>query len=105
MRLTKTIRVNNIPFKVVKDNKISGANFSYKKMEIRIGTKGNSEREVLTGFMHEVAEISAVERGVRSTKCKVQHEDNDVVFAASHERFTDVISDVSSIVGDMMKLA
>lgn len=104
MRLPKKILINNRPWKVVKGDGVSTAEFSYKKMRIDIGTKGNSDREILTGFMHEVAEISAVERGIRSQKCILQHEAGDLVFSASHKDFTDMISDVSSVVGDMMKL-
>lgn len=104
MILPKTVRINNRPWRVVKDNKVSTASFSYRKLEIKIGTAGNSSREVLTGFMHEVAEISSVERGVRSQKSILQHEANDFVFASSHKQFADVISDVSGVIGDMMKL-
>ena len=104
MRLPKRVLINNRPRVVVKDAEASDAGCSYKEMKIRIGTKGNADREVLTGFMHEVAEISSVERGVRSQKCMLQHEANDYVFTASHKQFCDVISDVSGIVGDMMKL-
>ena len=73
-------------------------------MKINIGTAGNSDREILTGFMHEVTEISAVERGIRCTKGMLQHEAGDFVFMSSHKQFADMVSDVSSIVGDMMKL-
>lgn len=104
MRLPKKIQINNRPFTVNKNNKVSSANFSYKKMQIDIGTAKNSDREILTGFLHEVTEISAIERGIRSEKCMIQHEANDYVFSASHKDFSDMISDVSSIVGDMMKL-
>lgn len=104
MRLPKKVRINNRPWQVVKDKRTSTAGFSYDKMKIRIGVCGNSDREVLTGLLHEVSEISAVERGVRSTKDMLQHEANDHVFTASHKQFCDMMSDVSGIVGDMMKL-
>ncbi|MHC4397478.1 MAG: hypothetical protein ACYS1A_17695 [Planctomycetota bacterium] len=104
MRLPKKILINNRPFKVIKNTKICTANFSYKKMKIEIGTAGNSDREVLTGLLHEVTEISAIERGIRSTKDALQHEANDYVFTSSHKQFSDMVTDVSSIVGDMMKL-
>lgn len=104
MRLPKTVRINNRPWGVAKDKKISTCDFSYKKMKINVGTADNSERELLTGFLHEVAEISAVERGVRSQKCMLQHEANDFVFSGTHKQFADMVSDVSSVVGDMMKL-
>lgn len=104
MRLPKKVRINNRPWEIVKDSKVSTANFSYRTMKIKIGTSGNSDREVLMGFMHEVTEISAVERGVRAEKCILQHEANDYVFTGSHKQFTDMVSDISSIVGDMMKL-
>ncbi len=104
MRLPKKVRINNRPWDIVKDGKISGGHFSYKKMEIKIGTSDNSEREILTGFLHEVTEISAVERGIRCEKGMLQHEVNDYVFVASHKQFCDMVSDVSGIVGDMMKL-
>lgn len=104
MRLPKKVRINNRPWEIVKNNKVSTADFSYKKMKINIGTAGNSNREVLMGLMHEVAEISAVERGVRCTKDMLQHEAGDFVFMGTHKQFTDMVSDVSSIIGDMMKL-
>lgn len=104
MRLPKTVRINNRPWKVAVDRKVSTQSFSYRKAEIRIGTFRNSDREVLTGLMHEVTEISAVERGVRAEKCMLQHEANDYIFVGSHKQFSDVVCDVSSIVGDMMKL-
>ncbi len=104
MRLPKRVLINNRPWDVAKDSKVSTAVFSYKKMKIKIGTAGNSDREILTGFLHEVAEISTVERDVRSQKCMLQHEANDYVFTASHKQFTDVISDISSIVGNVMGL-
>ncbi len=104
MRLPKKVLINNRPWGVVKDKKISTMDFSYKKMAIKVGTAGNSDREIITGFLHEVAEISAVERGIRSQKCMLQHEANDFVFSASHKQFADMVSDVSGIVGNMMKL-
>lgn len=104
MRLPKKIQINNRPWGVEKDKKKSVCSFDYHNMKIKIGTSGNSDREVLMGLMHEVAEISAVERGVRSTKDMLQHEANDHVFAGSHKQFADMMADVSSIVGDMMKL-
>ncbi|KKN06861.1 hypothetical protein LCGC14_1072910 [marine sediment metagenome] len=104
MRLPKKVLINNRPWEVIKDVKTSNATFSYKKMKIKVGTLGNSDREVLTGFMHEVAEISAVERGIRSEKCMLQHEVGDFVFSASHKQFGDMICDVSGVVGDLMKI-
>ncbi len=104
MRLPKKLRINNRPWSIVKNKKKSVCHFSYHDMKINIGTSGNSDREVLMGLMHEVAEISAVERGIRAEKCMLQHEANDYIFAGSHKQFCDMMSDVSSIVGDMMKL-
>lgn len=104
MKLPKKVRINNRPWSITKDSKVSTMHFNYKKMDINVGTADNSERELLTGFLHEVAEISAVERGIRSQKCMLQHEANDFVFSATHKQFADMVSDVSGIVGDMMKL-
>lgn len=104
MRLPKRVLINNRPWAVTKDKKISTMDFSYKKMAIKVGTAGNSDREIMTGFMHEIAEISAVERGIRSQKCMLQHEANDFVFSASHKQFADLVTDVSSVIGDIMKL-
>lgn len=104
MRLPKKVRINNRPWLVVKNNKVSTDNFSYGNMKINIGTANNSDREVVMGFLHEVAEISAVERGIRCTKDMLQHEAGDSVFTGSHKQFCDMMSDVSSIVGDMMRL-
>ena len=104
MRLPKKVRINNRPWVIEKDNKKSVCSFDYHNMKIKIGTSVNSKREILTGLMHEVAEISAVERGIRCTKDMLQHEANDHVFTSSHKQFADMVSDVSSIIGDMMKL-
>ena len=104
MRLPKKVHINNRPWAIIKNNKISTADFSYKKMKINIGTAGNSDREVVMGFLHEVAEISAVERGIRSTRDMLQHEAGDFVFTGSHKQFCDMMSHVSSVVGDMMQL-
>jgi hypothetical protein len=103
MRLPKTVRINNIPFRVVKNEKSFGSSFSYRKALISIGSKG-SPREILESFLHEVAEISMVERGMRAAKCKPQIKVDEYVFHGSHKDFTDVIADVGGIVGDMMKL-
>ncbi len=103
MRLPKKVRINNIPFKVVRNRKSFGSQFSFRKTLISVGLKG-SPRESLEGFLHEVAEISMVERGMRAVKCKPQDSANEYVFHGSHKDFQDVITDVSSVVGDMMKL-
>ena len=103
MRLPKRVRINNIPFKVQRNKKSFGSSFSYNKGLILVGTKGKP-REALEGFLHEVAEISMVERGMRASKCKPQDKSNEYVFHGSHKDFQDVLTDVSSIVGDIMKL-
>lgn len=104
MRLPKKVRINNIPFNVTKNHKTAGSEFSYQKLNISVGVKRNSDRETLTGFLHEVAEISMVERGMRSAKCRPSVDSNEYVFNGSHKDFTDVMSDVSGVVGDLMKL-
>ncbi len=103
MRLPKTIRINNIPFKVVLDKTKYGASMSYPKARIVIGSKGDF-RETLENFLHEVAEISSVERGLRAEKSKPESSENQYVFCGSHDNFRDMVSDVSIIVADMMKL-
>lgn len=103
MRLPKKIRINNIPFRVVKDKTCFGASFSYRKALMTIGTKGDS-REVLENFLHEVAEASAIERGIRSVRSKPSGEENEYMFSGSHNDFRDMMTDVSVIVGDLMKL-
>ncbi len=103
MRLPKKVRINNIPFKVQRNRKSFSSSFSYRKALITVGSKG-APREALEGFLHEVAEICMVERGMRASKCKPQDKSNEYVFHGSHKDFQDVITDVSSIVGDMMKL-
>lgn len=104
MRLPKKVRINNIPFKVKKNPKSGGSEFSYCGLQISVGTMMNCERETLTGFLHEVAEISMVERGMRAAKSKPQDSANEYIFHGSHKDFTDVISDISSVVGDLLKL-
>ncbi len=105
MKLPKKVLINNIPFKIVKDRKMfGGGSLSYKKSEIRIGMKGMSEREVLENFIHEVAEVSTVERGVRGSKCKPLQAEPEYIFACGHREFEAVINDVSGVIADMMKL-
>lgn len=103
MRLPKTVRINNIPFKVVKNGKSLRSEFSYNKSTIIIGTKTMADCEVLDCFIHEVAEISSVERGLRSSKCKPQ-DSPEYVFCGGHKKFSDMITDVSIIISDMMGL-
>ena len=103
MRLPKKIRINNIPFKVVKDKRKYGASFSYKKSLMVIGSKGDT-RETLENFIHEIAEVSSVERGLRCEKSKSSCDVNEYVFCGSHNDFRDMITDVSNIVADLMKL-
>lgn len=103
MRLPKKVRINNITFRVMQNKKSFGSSFSYIKALITVGSKG-TPREALEGFLHEVAEISTVERGMRASKCKTQYKSDEYVFHGSHRDFQDVMTDVSGIVGDMMKL-
>lgn len=103
MRLPKKVRINNIPFKITRNRKSFGSSFSFRKALITVGSKGKP-RETLEGFLHEVAEISMIERGMRASKCKPQYKSNEYVFHGSHKDFQDVMTDVSGIVGDMMKL-
>lgn len=102
MRLPREIHLCNIPFKVKCNHERYGSSFSYKTAIIKVGTAGSS-REALEGFLHEVAEISMVERGMRASKCKPQV-DGDYVFHGSHQEFQMVMCDVSGVVADMMKL-
>lgn len=104
MRLPKKVVVNNIPFSVKRNRKSMGSSFSYGKGEMIIGAKGLADCEVLEGFIHEVAEISAVERGMRSVMCKPSGGGPDFVFTGNHRVFNDVISDVSRVVADLMRL-
>ena len=103
MRLPKTVRIANIPFKVIKDKKSLRSGFSYGASTITIGTKTMADCEVLDNFIHEVAEISSVERGLRSSRCKPQ-DSPEYVFCGDHGKFTAMITDVSIVIADMMKL-
>ncbi len=103
MRLPKTVRINNIPFKVSRDKKSMRSGFSYRKATITIGTKTMADCEILENFIHEVAEVSSVERGIRSSRCKPQ-DSPEYVFCGSHKKFQDMITDVSIVISDMMKL-
>lgn len=104
MRLPRKIRINNRPWKVIKDNRISSSHFSFRDNTIRIGSKGNSNREMLNGFMHEVAEVSCVERYVRCTMDREIGGNGDYRFIADHNQFEGVITDLSAVIGDIMKL-
>ncbi len=106
MRLPKKVLINNRPFRVVRDKNETGDNFKYRNMTITVGAcKKRSSREQLNGFMHEVAEISCCERGMRCTTDRNTFQGmNDYRFIGNHEQFTDVITDVASIIGDMMEL-
>ncbi|KKL89078.1 hypothetical protein LCGC14_1918270 [marine sediment metagenome] len=104
MRLPKRVKINGIPFDVVKDPKTMGGKFSYDDTKIEIGTKKLADCEVLENFLHEVAEISMVERGMRSARCKPTAEATEFVFSGNHRMFSDVVTDVSNIVSDLMRL-
>ena len=104
MRLPKTIKINGIPFGIIKDSKKTGANFDYEDATITIGTKKLKDCEVLENFLHEVTEISMVERGMRSIRCKPDTGVREYIFSGDHRMFGDVVTDVSMIVSDLMKL-
>ena len=104
MRLPRKVKVNGIPFNVTKDRTTMGARFSYPNATITIGTKKLSDGEVLENFIHEIAEISMIERGMRSTRCKPDTESDEYIFCGDHRAFSDVITDVSTIIGDLMKI-
>ncbi len=104
MRLPKKVIIVNRPWKVVLNRKDSCAFFSYKTMTITIGTHKNAEREIFTSFLHEITEISAIERGIRATKCTLQHESNDYIFSADHSSFTCMVLDVATVLSDLLKL-
>ena len=104
MILPKKIMINHRNWNIKKDKEISNANFNYSKMNIIIGTCGNSDRETLANLVHEVGEISCVERGVRATKSMVSNESKDYVFVCDHGRFADVMNDISRAIGDVMKM-
>ncbi len=104
MRLPKAVIINNIPFRVIRDNGYAGGSFSYSEATLTVGTKKLSDREILENLIHEVAEISTVERGMRGTKCKPQNGSDDYIFAGSHTQFSDVVSDIGWVLADMMKL-
>lgn len=104
MRLPKKVKINNIPFKIIKDPERSGASFSYDKAEITIGTKGLADCEILEYFLHEVTEICMIERGMRSMRCRPDTDEPEFLFVGAHRAFSDVVTDVSIIVGDLLKL-
>jgi hypothetical protein len=104
MRLPKKVIVANRPWKVVTHKKDCSAAFSYRDMTITIGTDRESSREVFANFLHEIAEISCVERGIRSQKCVIQHEANDYVFSASHDMFSIMVLDIADVLVEALKL-
>ena len=104
LRLPKIAKVNNIPFNVVKDKKFTGGKLTYENSTITIGTKNLADCEILENFMHEVAEISMIERGMRSSRCKPQSESYEYVFSGEHRQFADMIADVSSVIDIVIKL-
>ncbi|MCK4500747.1 hypothetical protein KAU11_09615 [Candidatus Babeliales bacterium] len=103
MRLPRKVKINGIPFSVERDKKSSGARFSYSDAKIVVGSKSLADCEVLEAFVHEVAEISCIERGMRSALCKPQ-DSPEYMFSGNHKKFSDVIADVSTVVSDLMKL-
>ncbi len=104
MRLPKRVKINGIPFDVIRNTKKMGGKFSYADAKIIIGTKKLADCEILENFLHEVAEISMVERGMRSTRCKPTAESPEYTFSGNHRMFSDVVTDVSNIVSDLMRL-
>ena len=105
-QLPKKVIINNLPFNVVKDKTRAGSNLSYNDTLIRIGTKNASDREILESFIHEVAEIAMIERGMRTTRDKSQATSTalEYVFVGSHGQFNDVMTDVAGVLADMLKL-
>ena len=103
MRLPKKVIINNIPFKVKVNRKSFGSSFSYKTGLMSIGAKGKP-CEILEGYLHEVMEVSAVERGIRGTRCNPSGDGTEYVFSGNHKDFADMVTDVSIVVADLMKL-
>ena len=94
IRLPKIVTVNNIPFTVVKDRKFMGGRLDYETSTITVGTKNLADCEILENFIHEVAEISTIERGMRSSRCKSSNTSLEYVFTGEHRQFADMIADV-----------
>jgi len=104
-KLPKKVIINNIPFKVTRNRKMSYSEFVYDKSEITIGSsKLLSDREQLMNYIHEVAEIAMIERGMRCKRCKPTVHMEEYVFTGGHREFADVISDVSGALADLMNL-
>lgn len=104
MRLPKKVTINSRLWSVVTDRNKTHSHFSYEDRIITVGArKPHIRGDILRGFLHEIAEISSVERGVRFTRDKELGGNCDYIFCANHDQFDDMISDVSNIIGKLLK--
>jgi len=104
VKLPKTVIINARLWTVVVDNCNVNSHFSYRDRKITVGAGNPQKRgDVLRGLMHEVAEISAVERGVRYTRDKELGGNGDYLFCGNHDQFDDIISDLSLVIGGLIR--
>lgn len=104
MRLPKTVTINSRLWSVVTDRKKTHSHFSYEDRIIAVGArKPHTRGDILRAFLHEVAEISSVERGIRFTRDKELGGNGDYMFCADHDQFDYMISDVSDVIRNLLK--
>lgn len=104
IKLPKVVTINNIPFKVTKDRKLVGGKLCYETSTITVGSKDLADCEVLENFLHEVAEVSMIERGMRSSRCKPSTDSYEYIFTGEHRQFADMIADVSSVMNKVINI-
>lgn len=105
MRFPKKVIIADKKFDVICDSGKLGAHFDYPKRQIKIGTK--HKKESFDNFVHEIMEISLVERGMRYRNDKKRTIGDfcncEVLISGNHDQFECVASDVALIIEPMLK--
>jgi len=96
----KSLKVNCYAFKVKWDQAHCGGFFSYADQVIEIGTKGESDSEIFRIICHELAEITAIEMGVRLNRPDC---DSDYVFVYDHRQHETMTNMFSGLVSQFIE--
>lgn len=101
MRLPKTVRINGKEFAVRCNHKSVASHFHFEERDISIGTFHQDRK--FGNFLHEVAEISCIERGIRHVCDREKGGNADFLFCGNHSQFTDMLQDVATVIEPMIK--
>lgn len=101
MRLPKKVQINGKEFAVRCDRKNVASHFHYRERDIIIGSFHKDSK--FANFLHEIAEISCVERGIRHVCDREKGGNADYLFCGNHSQFTDMIRDITTAIKLMLK--